>query len=78
MGRMSTTKSCHCCGGSGTELDHRVVGTEMRRLRLSKQLTQTDVAKRMRISKPYVSDLESGRRNWRDELVARYTKALNK
>lgn len=75
MGKFNTQK-CHCCNGDGTELDHRKVGSELRRMRLSKGVSQTVVAQRMKFSKPYVSDLEVGARNWRPALITRYLKAL--
>lgn len=70
------TQKCHCCNGDGTELDHRKVGSELRRMRISKGVSQTLVAKRMKFSKPYVSDLEVGARNWRPALITRYLKAI--
>lgn len=69
------TKHCRCCGGSGAELDHRAVGAEMVKLRKSKGLTQADVARKMKFTGAYLCDLESGVRNWREELIERYKKA---
>jgi len=70
-------KDCHCCNGSGQEYDRKAVGATIRGLRSNKKLTLTQVAKRMRISKPYLSDLERGFRNWRAELIENFTKAIN-
>jgi predicted transcriptional regulator len=70
------TVSCHCCAGTGEELDHQAVGDEMRKKREARGFTQTQVAKSMRMSKAYVSDLEWGARNWRTELINKYLKAL--
>jgi len=67
---------CHCCDGSGKELDHKAVGRDLRRARIAKGVSQATVARRMKFSKPYVSDLEFGARNWRTDLIAKYLKAL--
>lgn len=71
------TKACRCCKGSGTELDHVVVGAEMLKLRMSKGLSQATVAKRMRCTGAYVCDLEKGRRNWNEVLIFRFKKACS-
>lgn len=70
------TKPCHCCGGNGKELDHRSVGQEMRKRRKDSGRTQVEVAHRMGVSGPYISDLESGKRGWRKALIERYMNAL--
>lgn len=70
------TVSCHCCEGSGQELDHKAVGEEMRRKREARGFTLTKVAGRLKMSKAYLSDLEWGARNWRPELIQKYLKAL--
>ena len=67
---------CHCCKGSGEELNHKSVGEEMRRQREARGFTQTKVANRMKMSKAYLSDLEWGARNWRPDLISRYQKTL--
>lgn len=72
---MNKTKSCHCCNGSGTELDHIAVGADLRTLRESKGLTLDHVSSRMKLSSPYLCDLERGRRNWTEDKVARFKKA---
>jgi cytoskeletal protein RodZ len=69
------TKQCHCCDGSGVELDHVQVGAQLRTLRQSKQLTLLSVSRRLKLSLPYLSDLERGRRNWNDALAERFRKA---
>lgn len=70
------TQKCQCCGGSGYVMDHVAVGAYQRGLREKRGKSLREVAKAMEKSAPYVSDLERGRRNWSDELVADYRKAL--
>jgi DNA-binding transcriptional regulator YiaG len=41
----------------------QVVGTNVRRVRLAKKLTQTALAARLGVDRAYVSSLETGRRN---------------
>lgn len=68
------TKPCHCCTGSGTELDHDAVGAEMRALRKKKGITLKQMGHRMspRLKITYLSDLERGNRNWNALLIAQY------
>ena len=74
--RMSKTKACHCCSGSGTELDHEAVGAEMRALRVAKGKSLRQVGKKMKLCAPYICDLERGHRTWRPDLIAQFKKAL--
>lgn len=70
------TKPCRCCQGSGKELDPKLIGEDMAKLRKKKGLSQIEVARRMGVSSPYVHDLEAGRRNWSETRVTLYLKAL--
>ena len=70
------TKNCKCCDGSGRELDHKMVGDYLRTQREKAGITQARVAGCMKISPPYLCDLEYGFRNWRDELINKYKKAI--
>ncbi len=70
------TKSCHCCGGNGKEFDHHAVGAEMRLKRNQSGKSQIEVARFMGVSGPYISDLESGKRGWRKELIDGFLEAL--
>ena len=69
-------KPCHCCHGTGTELDQASVGTALRRRRQAAGRTLNSTARRMGISGPYLSDLERGRRNWTEALIKRFEKAI--
>lgn len=73
---MSKTKACHCCAGSGTELDNKAVGAEMRALRESRDRSLRWVGRRVGHCAPYLCDLEHGHRNWTMALVGKYKKAL--
>ncbi len=71
------TKTCHCCGGNGKEFDHVSVGEEMKRRRKATGKSQSEVAKIMGVSDPYICDLELGRRNWRQELIDGFLEAID-
>ena len=70
-------KPCRHCNGTGLEVDHSIVGREMRALRVSAGLPLSIVAYRLNVSIPYLSDLERGNRNWNNERIERFKKALN-
>ncbi len=69
------TRACHCCDGTGKELDPVGIGQWLRVHREARSLTLREVARRMKLSGPYLSDLERGRRNWNDDLVNRFKEA---
>jgi predicted transcriptional regulator len=69
-------KNCHCCQGSGKEFDHELVGDYLRTQRERLKISAAKVARFMDISKPYLCDLEYGRRNWRSELIEKYRAAI--
>jgi transcriptional regulator with XRE-family HTH domain len=48
----------------------------MQQLRNKSGMTQAAVAERMGVSVGYVIALESGNRNWNDELIRRFQKAV--
>jgi predicted transcriptional regulator len=56
--------------------DDQQTGARARKARLSAGLTQGKIARRMKISVGYVSDLELGQNRWTEELVSRYIRAL--
>ena len=65
------------CEGQGEIMDDEAVGTEMRRRRLLTGLSLRTVAKRLKFSAPYISDLEKGRRNWSHYKVGDYLDAIS-
>lgn len=68
-------KNCHCCGGSGEELDQAATSKLMVALRTKAGISQSEVARRMGLSNTHTSDLEGGNRNWNLELIERYKNA---
>lgn len=75
---MFKTIPCERCDGTGKVMDPRSVGKEARAARLLAGFTLGEVAHLIGYSVPYVSDLEHGRRNWTNDLRARYLAALEK
>jgi len=70
-------RDCSVCKGSGREIDPVGTGEELRLLRKAKKLAQQDIADHMGLSKQHICALEKGNRNWNDDLIARYKKAVN-
>lgn len=69
-------RKCPHCNGSGTVDDPYLIGLEMRKLRDACGLSVREVARRIKKSAMYVSHLERGLRNWSEEMIAKYRKAL--
>jgi predicted transcriptional regulator len=67
---------CPRCEGTGVIPDPRFHGAEARKRRLKTGIPLREMARRMSLSAAYLSDLELGRRGWREELQHRYVKAL--
>lgn len=63
------TVKCPTCGGTGEVPNQKSLGAELRKLREKAGLSGRQVARRMHISAPYLSDLELGRRHWTPKLV---------
>lgn len=68
---------CEHCGGSGESLDHEAVGSAMRSVRVEAKLSLREVARRLCLSAPYVSDLELGHRNWTRSRITDYENACS-
>ena len=76
--KVDMTMTCPKCDGTGAVLDPRMVGQQMRELREHNDVSVREVARRLNLSAPYVSDLELGRRSFNEELIERYKSALKK
>lgn len=72
------TKACHCCDGTGVELDNAAVGKMMRERRIDSGRSLRSVAQRLGKSAAYISDLERGFRKWSAEKTRLYVEALKK
>ena len=73
---MNTAMPCPRCAGTGSILDPRTVGQQMRELREKKSVSVREIARKLGLSAPYISDLELGRRAFNAALIQRYKKAL--
>jgi transcriptional regulator with XRE-family HTH domain len=69
-------RQCVSCAGTGRQIDSVLLGPLMQQLRNKSGMTQAAVAERMGVSVGYVIALESGNRNWNDELIRRFQKAV--
>lgn len=63
---------CPKCGGSG-ELPNP---GEMRKIRLNRNIRLREMARRLKISAAYLSDLERGKRDWNDAKRQAYLNAI--
>jgi cytoskeletal protein RodZ len=61
-----------------TVIDQKTTASRARRLRLQSKVSLREVAKRMKISPAYLSDLERGNRNWSDALCQVFVSAVLK
>jgi len=65
-------QKCHRCHGTGIEPDQVMIGKTLRRLRLKKHLSQTEMAKKLHISRSMLAYLESGQRVWGADVQKKY------
>lgn len=70
------TTPCLRCKGTGFEADHAALGRDVRAMRKNADLTLAEVARGAGYSVAYISDLERGRRNWREESYNRILDAI--
>lgn len=73
---MTATMPCPKCAGTGRVLDPRETGNEMRQMREKRRVSVHEMARRLNLSAPYISDLELGRRAFNAGLIQRYKAAL--
>jgi transcriptional regulator with XRE-family HTH domain len=57
-------------------INHVATGKQARKVRTSHKISLREIARRMDISAPFLSDLERGRRNWNLTLVESFNMAL--
>lgn len=66
------------CSTPVMQPDHTKIGLTLRLLRVKRNLSLREVARRMKLSAPYLSDLELGRRAWTQARVLEFMKALER
>ncbi len=71
-------KPCHCCNGSGAELDPVKAGKLMSKLRTKAGIGLRDMARRIGISHSFLSQLEAGKRKWLPHVSHSYMLELEK
>lgn len=76
MQERSKVKPCAHCEGTGLVPDDSAIGEEMRALRLKQRFTLQHVAKQLRLSVGYISDLEHGRKAWTVTKIESYRRAI--
>lgn len=68
------TRACHCCDGSGKEIDDVALGAYLRNLRVGAGVTGRAMAQKLKISPSYLCDLEGGKRRWTESMSDKYLK----
>ena len=68
--------TCSHCGGTGHVVDNVAAGRVFRSLREARGISLRDVAKALKFSPQYLTDLEWGRRRWTLDLRKMYSVAL--
>lgn len=69
-------ENCPTCRGDGLSPSQETIRQIMLSLAAMHGAESNEIARRMRISKSYVSRLENGSSQWSRELVDRYTRAV--
>lgn len=75
---MSQTKKCHCCKGTGEELDNGFVGAQLRVSRINAGIGLRKMARKLKISPSFLSNLEKGKRTWTMHLMHKALKVLGR
>lgn len=70
-------KDCAHCNGSGKCRNWSAIGEKLRAKRQKARISLREVARRMEISAPYLSDMELGNRNWSTERMAAFVYAIS-
>jgi predicted transcriptional regulator len=78
VGQMSESRKCHCCKGSGEELDNSFVGKQLRINRINAGIGLRKMARRLKISPSFLSNLEKGKRTWTMSLMHKALKILGR
>lgn len=73
---MKPKLKCPKCQGVGTIPNPQFVGEQLRKEREAAGVSMREVARRMKMSAPFLSDVENGFRHFSPEHTARYRAAL--
>jgi hypothetical protein len=71
-----TTAPCPTCRGTGRILSDEEIGARIRARRLEKGWTLAALAAAATLTRPYLNDLELGKRRWQPEPLRRCLAAL--
>ncbi|HNR70411.1 MAG TPA: helix-turn-helix transcriptional regulator [Verrucomicrobiota bacterium] len=74
---METYQPCRKCGGTGKELNHAVIGSQMKAERVRLGLSLEELGKAVGYSRQHIHSLERGERRWSSRLVERFNDALH-
>lgn len=58
------------------QIDHKATGEAMRQLRKAHRISRREVARRMGLSAPFISDLERGKHNWDGSRALAFMSAM--
>lgn len=73
---MNPTQKCHCCQGTGKEMNSKGIGHSLKVRRLLLGIKSQHIAKKIGVSGSMLSYLESGKRQWTEMLIQKYRRAL--
>lgn len=68
---------CHRCGGTGREPDWRTYGRAVRTERERRGIGLRQLARRVKCSPAFLSDMERGNRSWQGPVARRVLTTLN-
>jgi predicted transcriptional regulator len=75
MEKVMGDSPCAFCFGTGRELNSRA-GKILQTARKENKVSQAEIAASLRVSRGYISLLETGERPWTTDLVQRYIESL--
>lgn len=75
--RVKEKRDCPKCDGTGLVPDDVAIGDRLKSKRLKAGVGLREIARRLNVTAPFVSDLEKGERHWK-EWEGRFLKCLKK
>jgi predicted transcriptional regulator len=70
------TQPCPSCRGTGTSIDHGLIGSILRQEREEADIGLNEMARRLGLNASYLSDMERGNRHWSLERIEEFRKQL--